>query len=184
VKIDFDVGGAKTLRQSMDVARFLGYTKAQARADDGLQSNPTTSPTLGLQWNLATQSSVAQTSLSVVIDLEITYDVLFFSRASVDLAFEKKMLALVVEREQNAAMRRQTPRTPQLALAARYDQGDEEKLRPLETKQPVAFTFGGSPPVHIVEQEQAAQYQPPLASAKAAQVAGKGYVLLKAGSAK
>jgi hypothetical protein len=128
-KIDFDVGGAKTLSISMDVARFVGMTRQQMRAQDSFWAIPTASPTSGLLWNLCTQSSAAQTNLSSFLEIECEYDVIFFGRASVDLAFEKSLGELVLARytrEQEARNRRVEPH---LHLVG------EKKVLPSETKE-------------------------------------------------
>lgn len=128
-RIDFDVGGQKTFSISMDVARFVGMTRQQMRAQDSFWSNPSTSPTSGMLWNLCTQSSVAQTNLSTFLEIECEYDVIFFSRASVDLAFEKSLGELVLARytrEQEARSRRVGPH---LHLV------EEKKVLPSETKE-------------------------------------------------
>jgi len=107
-QVTFDVGGQKTIEEHAANPQVAGVSKAQYIADQTYWGGASASPTDLMYWNVWSQSSAAQTSLSIDLDIQIEYDVVFFRRRYSDLAFEKKLLVLVLEREARDAVVRAT----------------------------------------------------------------------------
>lgn len=143
--VTFDIGGQKTIRQRVACAECAGQTHAQYISDTGNWGSSVQSPTNTMYWNFWVQSSVAQTNVSVHYDIEIVYDVCFFRRRSLDLAFERRLLALVLEREAWELKAKETPKKPAFVRIPPSQPGEGKS----ETKQDddfeeveTASTFG------------------------------------------
>lgn len=111
----FDVGGMKTITNHTSAPRLRGVTRQQYISDPANWGTAAAAPTNITHWNVATQSSAAQSNLEVHMTITIEYDVVFFQRIPLAISFEKKLLKLICERNAEDALRAQQIERAQIA---------------------------------------------------------------------
>lgn len=131
----FDIGGMKTLRQTVSCPELGGVSKAQFIADTTNWGTSTTSPAVYL-WSFWNISSAAQTGVDIIMDITITYDVVFFRRRSLDITFDAQLMQLILQREAREAKARAEPKLPALVADAVGDTPVvRQKVLPLSVEE-------------------------------------------------
>lgn len=131
--VTFDIGGMKTLECHCSCPQLQGVTKQQYIADSTNWGSASASPTDNALWSFWSQSSATQTGVDILYDITIEYDCVFFRRKSPDLAFERDLLKLVLERETRDAVVR-------AANEEKIYSGDNCVLRPRQEAKTLAVS--------------------------------------------
>jgi hypothetical protein len=115
----FDVGGINTVSQSLNIPKFVGLPMASYVADPLNWASNSGTPTNVISWYVEVDSSVAQTGVSVDVQVEILYDTIFFHKRTLDLTFEAALMKIVAERCEREAQARADNEKKHLLAAAR-----------------------------------------------------------------
>jgi hypothetical protein len=116
----FDVGGVNTVAQSLNIPKFVGLPFNSYVADEKNWGAYNATPTNVMSWYVEVDSSVTQTGVNVDVQVEITYDVIFFKKRTLDLTFEAALMRIIGERcERELQARAENEKKHLLVLAER-----------------------------------------------------------------